>query len=455
MVSWLILTNGIILGGMWAYEVLGWGGYWAWDPVENASFMPWLTATAFLHSVMVQERRHMLKRWNLFLIVLTFFLCIFGTYLTRSGVVASVHAFANGQIGDYFLGYLIFVAAFSMALLFFRWDVLRGEHDMKSLVSREGIFFFNNLALVAIAVAVLLLTLWPAISEGLLGEQISVMAPTYNKVTLPLWIILIVLAAIGPGIGWVKSTVRYLARTFAVPFASAVGLAAVLIFFWVRQEWSPGWEPVVLAVATTFVITTSLVEFYRGMRSRMRVKKENPAEALVNLSVSNNRRYGGYIVHLGFAICVVGIITSAFFRTEKEGVVLRPGQSVQIEDYTVKYAGVTKEDKGAYEATQIEFDLEKGGKKVGEVAPEIRFYPKLAARGEKGDIREVSIHRTFWEDLYIFPASDRLGAGDDEVVLTLFVNPLINWIWAGWIVMLGGGVFAILPMGTRRVGLSD
>ena len=456
MIAWLILTNGVILGGMWAYEVLGWGGYWAWDPVENASFFPWLTATAFLHSVMVQERRQMLKRWNLFLIFLTFFLCNFGTYLTRSGVVASVHAFANGEIGDYFLGYLVFMLTFCLALLFLRRDSLRGEHEMQSYLSREAIFFLNNLSLVAIAAAMILLTLWPALSEGLFGQEVTVGPPTYNRVTIPLFLALIFLAAVGPQIGWVKSTFRYIIKTFAYPLAAAIALGGVIVVFWLKNEWVPGVAPILLAVGACFIITTVFLEFARGIRARMRAKQEGPAEALVNLSVANNRRYGGYIVHAGFAVCVIGIVTSAFFRAEKQGVLLYPGESTTIRDYEVVYEGSVKEDFGAYEATFHEMEIRKGGRPAGRARPEVRHYYKADARGEKPTTREVSIRRTLWEDLYLFPARENPeNGGGQAVMLTLFVNPLINWIWAGWIIILAGGIFAILPMGPRRVGLSD
>ena len=453
MIAWLLLTNGIVLGGMWAYEVLGWGGYWAWDPVENASFLPWLTATAFLHSVMVQERRQMLKRWNLFLIIITFFLCGFGTYLTRSGVVASVHAFASGQVGDYLFGYLIFVLAFSLGLLYFRRSSLRGEHEMRSYLSREALFFFNNLALLAIAASVILLTLWPRISEGLAGEEVSVMTPTYNRVTVPLFMILIFLTAVGPQVGWVKSTFRRVARTFAYPFGGAVVLAGVLLAYWLAKGWSPPWKAVVLVLGAAFIITTVFLEFFRGIRARMRFKQEGWVEALLGLVIINNRRYGGYVAHLGFAVCVIGVVTSGFFRTKAEED-LAPGDSVRIVEYQVTYLGATREDVGPYSAQRLRLEIEKRGEKVGEMSPEIRQYRKREAKGEPAS-REVAIHRTFWEDLYVFPAANRAVGGQEKVTFTLFVNPLVNWIWAGWIIILAGGLFAILPMGRRRIGLSD
>lgn len=456
MVAWLILTNGVILGGMWAYEVLGWGGYWAWDPVENASLLPWLVATAYLHSVMVQERRAMLKRWNLLLIIITFFLCNFGTYLTRSGVVASVHAFASGEIGTYLEGYLIFVLVFSLTLLLARMDTLKGEHEMKSFLSREAMFFFNNLALVLIAAAVTLLTLWPTISEALFDQQVSVMAPTYNRVTLPLFLFLIFLTAVGPQIGWVKSTFRNVARTFAYPFAAAMGLGAVIIYYWVRQGWDPGWKPIALALGATFVITTVFLEFYRGTRARMAFKKEGAGDALMSLVVTNNRRYGGYIVHFGFAICVIGIVTSAFFQTKLEAKDLEPGGTAKVGNrWEVTFKGTSREETGPYSVTYLDMGISKGGEEVAVIRPEVRHYHKKDARGEKPTVREVAIHRTFWEDLYIFPARDEIGSGGGVVTFTFFINPLINWIWAGWIIILAGGLLAILPMGRRRVGLSD
>jgi cytochrome c-type biogenesis protein CcmF len=454
MIAWLFLTNGIILGGLWAYEVLGWGGYWAWDPVENASFVPWLTATAFLHTVMVVERRNMLKRWNMSLVFVTFFLTLVGTYLTRSGVVASVHSFSASTLGDWFFAFLAFVAFGGGALLVLRNRELASPYRIRSLASREAAFLFNNLVLVGLAGAILFLTIWPTISANLLGRELSIGPPTYALVTTPLFAILVLLTAIGPGVGWVRSTPRLLRRNFLLPAVAAVGVVAFLLLFWVLRREPVAFYPPVLVGFATFAFGSAVNDFVRGVRARRATRAESPVRALARLSVANNRRYGGYVVHIGFCLVVLGIVGSAFFG-EKQDVKLAIGDRVQVAGgrYELAYVGELQGDTGVFTRDVQHFTVYRDGEPVTDLYPERRFYRK-----KEQATTEVAIYRNRWspffDDLYVFFAG-RDPSGERNI-FTIFHNPLINWIWVGWIVTLAGGVFAALPMRRkRRVGLAE
>jgi len=454
MIAWLFLTNGIILGGLWAYEVLGWGGYWAWDPVENASFLPWLTATAFLHTVMVVERRNMLKRWNMFLVLLTFFLTLFGTYLTRSGVVASVHSFSARTLGDCFFGFLAFIFAGGGALIALRSRELSSQYRIRSLVSREAAFLFNNLVLVAIAAAILLLTVWPTISANLLGRELSIGPPTYALVTTPLFAILVLLTAIGPGVGWVRSTPRLLKRNLLVPLFVAVGVVTLALLFWLVRKEPVSLYPPLLVGFATFAFGSAVSDFVRGVRARRATRPESRVRALGRLAVANNRRYGGYVSHIGFCLVVLGIVGSAFFR-EKQDVRLAIGETLPVAGgrYDLHYVGEFQGDTGVFTRDVQHFTVHRGERLVTELYPERRFYKK-----KDQWTTEVAIFRNrtspLFDDLYVFFAGRDPSGGRN--IFTIFHNPLINWIWVGWIVILAGGVFAALPMRRqRRVGLAE
>jgi len=461
MVSWIFLTNGIILGGLWAYEMLGWGGYWAWDPVENASFLPWLTGTAFLHSVMIQERRDMLKAWNIFLIILTFFMTIIATYMTRSGVVASIHAFAEGSIGTWFLGFMAVTYIVSVLLLFLRLRDLRGKHQLESIFSREAAFYFNNLVLVALAVAVYFLSMFPKFSHDFLARTLSVGTPHYNRITIPLFALLVLLTGVGPQIGWVKATPANLRRNFLLPGLAGAAALILAMAAWAftgelvtwKQALYPVFYPVaVLLGLSVFVLGTIWIEFQRGIRSRVKFQGETALQALTSLFVTNNRRYGGYIVHSGFVLIVVGIITSSFFR-DREELMLTPGTPAKVGNHTVEVAAIDpyRDRRPAgpgqpYDKEVARFTIrDAAGRKVAELRPERHFYAK-----QQLNVSTPAISRNPINDYYVhFAGSER----DGRVSATVFVNPLVNWIWAGWLIIIGGSLLAILPMPVRKVGL--
>ncbi|MEQ9337583.1 MAG: cytochrome c biogenesis protein CcsA, partial [Miltoncostaeaceae bacterium] len=313
--SWLFLGIGILLGAKWAYETLGWGGYWAWDPVENAAFIPWLVATAFLHSVMVQERRGMLKVWNMVLVVLTFVLCLFGTFLTRSGIVQSVHAFGESTLGPFFLGFIVLIGAGSFALIMSRLDDLRSQNTLESFVSREAIFLFNNLLLLAMAFAVFWGTMFPVLTEIVRGDRIVLGQGFYNQVAAVIGVLLLILTGIGPLIAWRKSSPAQLRRRFAGPLAgTAAVLVPVLIFTDARQHWLAA----ITIAAAVFVTSCVLSEFWRGTRVRHAVGDTSWPGALVSLVARNRRRYGGYIVHLGIVVLFIGFAGANGFAAEAD-----------------------------------------------------------------------------------------------------------------------------------------
>src|ERR671911_547653 len=323
LVSWLFLGIGITLGMWWAYVELGWGGYWAWDPVENASLLPWLTMTAFLHSVMIQEKRGMLKRWNLGLIFGTFLLSIFGTFITRSGVIASVHSFTQSNVGYFFLAFLVVACVLSFTLLYTRWSLLEAEVQLESVLSREAAFLFNNLLFVGIAFSVLWGTLFPILSELVKGSKITVGPPFFNRVNVPLGLLLLGLTGIGPLIAWRKASTANLRRQFIAPVTLGLITLGALLALGVRDLYA------VMAIALAgFVTGTILQEFYRGVRARRRMHGESSTVALGRLIARNRRRYGGYIVHAGILIYFVAFAGMAF-KQEKEAT-LKPGESVEM-----------------------------------------------------------------------------------------------------------------------------
>lgn len=486
MVTWIFLTSGVILGGLWAYRQLGWGGYWAWDPVENASFLPWCTGTAFLHSVMIQERRDILKGWNVFLILLTFFLTIVATWMTRSGVVDSVHAFAGGDIGIWFQGFLFFIAAVAVFLFFFRFRSLRGTQRLESVLSREAAFFINNLILVLIAAIIFFLSFYDKISHDWFGVDAK-NPGMFNVVVTPFFAVLLFLTAVGPSLGWVKTSPSSLRRNFFAPLlATALFTVGVYVFLYWRGLMGT-WEEVLvprlhnqhpsafyptglfLALAF-FIFATVFSEFFRGMKSRVKFRKEDVGTAFFNLVGRNNRRYGGYLVHVGIAILTMGIIVSSMFKIKKEQVSVRVGESVEIGPYLVT---PVKQDFNAvpqvgqpYKLDEVLFRVTRNptglpvahgvaahegaggsGEFVAELKAERRFYPKSGTW-----ISEVSIHRRLLEDIYIYyPDGDQEG----NLYLTVFLNPLMIFIYLGWFTMLGGAIFAVLPISGNKVGLSE
>ena len=368
--SWFFLTLGNLFGARWAYEVLGWGGYWAWDPVENAAFMPWLVMTAYLHSVMIQERKDMLKVWNLALIGMVFGLTLFGTFITRSGVISSVHSFTQSGLGPYFLTFLILVTVLYSGLLLARVKDLRTPAEFESYLSREAAFLFNNLVLVGIAFAVFWGTLFPVLSEAVRGVKITVGPPFFDKVNAPLALALIFLMGVGPLIAWRRSSLDGLARTFAAPaiFGVVTGVAA---FGAGLREWY-----VLTAFSlAAFVLGAVVVEFRRGVSARRHLVSERPVKAFVNLVAKNNRRYGGYIIHVGVILAFVGIVGSSFFKTEVKKSV-KEGDSFAVGPYDLVYMGVITSETPHLEAAYAQVDVMRGGRLIARLQPAKLFYKR-------------------------------------------------------------------------------
>jgi cytochrome c-type biogenesis protein CcmF len=431
LVAWGFLGLGIILGGKWAYMELGWGGYWAWDPVENASLMPWLTATAFLHSVIVQEKKDMLKVWNVVLIISTYLLVIFGTFLTRSGVVSSVHAFAQSSIGIYFVSYIALAGMACTWLIFSRLEYLKSENELDSVVSRESSFLFNNLVFLAACFAVLWGTIFPVVSEAVQGEKISVGAPFFNKINVPVGLFLLFLTGVGPLLAWRKSSMKSLRKNFFWPLAVATGCASVLFVLGVHKV-----NALMALYLCIFVTITIFSEFYRGVRARIRAHGEAPHEALLRLIGKNRRRYGGYIVHFAIVLIFFGISGNAFNR-ETQGHV-KEGESVTIGHYALRCDKLEDGETPLYSWRRATMTLSKDGRPIRTLKPEKRFY-----FASEQPTSEVALHTTPAEDVYVVFA----GMSDDtqHAVIQIFLNPLVMWVWTGAIVLAFGTIICILP----------
>lgn len=437
IVPWFFLGTGILLGGNWAYQELGWGGYWAWDPVENASFMPWLCGTAFLHSVMIQEKRGMLKVWNMILIILTFSLSILGTFLTRSGVVSSVHAFAASSIGSWFLGFLIVMVCFSLVLLVLRLPQLKAQNEIESMVSREAGFLFNNLLLIGAAFSILWGTLFPILSEAVQGVKITVGPPFFNRITVPLGLALLLLTGIGPVLAWRKSSGKGLRRNFTLPTIVAAVVAAVTTFaLGVQHPYS-----LVSFTLAAFVTTVTVMEFARGTAARARNTGESWPVALIRLILKNKRRYGGYIIHLGIVVLFVGLTGKAF--TQEGQFELGPGESAQVGHYTIRMVRMEEHDAPNYQADRAYLAISKDGKDRGYLGPERRLY-----QATQQPTSEVSIHSTLTDDLYtVFTSRTTDGR---KGIIQVWLNPLVNFVWGGGVLVCIGTLVAMLPDRSRR-----
>ena len=437
--SWFFLMLGNLFGAAWAYVVLGWGGYWAWDPVENAAFMPWLTSTAFLHSVMIQEKKDMLKVWNMVLVILTFALTIFGTFLTRSGVVSSVHSFTQSGLGPFFLVFLGIVLTISIGLLVWRLPLLRSRNELESVFSREAAFLLNNLILVGIAFTIFWGTIFPVISEWVRGVKITVGPPFFNRVNAPLALALVFLMGVGPVIAWRRATWSSLRRSFGISASAgvAVGLIAMVVG-------AGNFYAIVAFSIATFALMTVLVEFWRGARVRHAVLGEAFPVALSRLIGKNRRRYGGYVVHVGLVMVFVGIVASSIFKLEIQKSLL-PGESLELGGYTLTYEGVKNGDTDHVLWTAATVAISADGRALGAVYPEKRFYKK-----PEQPTTEVAIRSTFGEDLYVVLASYELKTG--AAIFQVFLNPLIAWMWIGGLVMtIGAGICMWPSFAERRV----
>ena len=443
LVSWLFLSIGITLGMWWAYVELGWGGYWAWDPVENASLLPWLTMTAFLHSVMIQEKRGMLKRWNLGLIIGTFLLSIFGTFITRSGVIASVHSFTQSSVGYFFLAFLVVCGILSFTLLYTRWPSLKAEVQLESVVSREAAFLFNNLLLVGIAFSVLWGTLFPILSELVRGTKITVGPPFFNRVNVPLGLLLLGLTGIGPLIAWRKASSANLRRQFIWPVTSGVVTFLAVLAAGARDLYA------VMAIGLAgFVAGTILQEFYRGARARRRMHGESAPVALARLVARNRRRYGGYLVHTGVLIYFVAFSGMAFKR-EIEAT-LKPGESATLSSpfghtYTLTHMGISQFEALNRIVSAATVSVVKDGRAMGLLTSEKRQHVDSFRRPTFEPSTEVGIWSNLQEDLYITFAGS--VGGTEEAVYRFTLNPLVWWVWFGGFVLALGGLVTMWPGG--------
>ncbi len=437
--SWFFLTLGNMFGARWAYEVLGWGGYWAWDPVENAAFMPWLVMTAYLHSVMIQERKDMLKVWNLALIGLGFSLTIFGTFITRSGVISSVHSFTQTGIGPYFLSFLLVVVAGYTALIFYRARELRSPAEFESYLSREAAFLFNNLVLIGIAFAVFWGTIFPALSEAVRGVKITVGPPFFNSVGGPLALALIFLMGVGPLIAWRRTTAGNLLRSFGAPIVLGIITAAAALIGGIRE-----WYVLAALSLAGFVFGTVVVEFQRGVNARRHMVSESPASALVNLVSKNNRRYGGYIIHLGVLVAFVGVVGSSFFKTEVKKNV-HEGESFTIGPYQLHYLGISTVDTPHLLSATARVEVLRNGRQTAMMTP-----AKLVYKRQEQPATEVAIRSTPRADLYVVLA----GFDENGATFDVFLTPLVWWLWAGGVLMVIGTFVAMLPNVRERTAIA-
>lgn len=435
--TWLALGIGILLGGWWAYNELGWGGYWAWDPVENASLMPWLTATAFIHSIIIQEKKNMLKMWNMILILITFTLCIFGTFLTRSGIVSSVHSFTASSLGPIFLAFVFLILFVCIYLLITRSKYLKSEKKLESFASRESGFLFNNVIFVSICFAVFWGTMFPVFSEAFTGSQITVGPPFFNQIIIPISLILLFLSGIGPLLAWRKTSKESLVRNFSIP--SILGLVVVLIGILMGLI---GLYPIITTFLCAFVFFTIVLEFWRGIKVRNNKYNENIIIALLNMINKNRSRYGGYIVHLGIVIMFIGFIGKAF-DIEKESS-LRIGESISLSNYKITLLNLRETERPNHYAWIADLEVEKDGKIISTLVPEKRVY---FHKNENPDRRqphsELSIFSTWREDIYsIFGGID---TEKDLLSIKIMINRLVKLVWLGGYFVLFGTVIALWP----------
>jgi cytochrome c-type biogenesis protein CcmF len=427
--SWFFLTIGNLLGAQWAYVELGWGGYWAWDPVENASLLPWLVATAYLHSVMIQEKRGMLKVWNIVLITLTFLLTIFGTFITRSGIISSVHTFGQSSIGWIFLAFLGIVIIVSFNLLMNRLPQLRSRNELDSFLSRESSFLYNNLIFVGIAFATLWGTIFPVISEAVRGVKITVGPPFFNKVNTPFGLALLALTGLCPLFAWRKTSLKNLRGNFLTPFVlSAIG-CVLFYLLGLRHAY-----PLISFTLALFVFTSIFLEFSKGASVRKKTAGEGILKALWTVVNRNKRRYGGYIVHIGIVLVFVGITGSAF-KVDTQATVEK-GESFNIKNYTLRYDSLSRYPTASKEVVAASLSMFNSGSKIAVLTPEKNLH-----RGHDQPASEVAIYSTLKEDVYAVLA----GYEGDTATFKVLVTPLVIWLWIGGVVMALGTIFAILP----------
>ena len=433
MIGWLFLTFGLTLGMLWAYEELGWGGFWGWDPVENAGLLPWFTATAFLHSVLVQERRGMLRVWNVTLVITTFFLTIFGTFMTRSGVVQSVHAFGEDRwLAGLFSGFMVLIVTFSFGWVIYRLPLLKSRHELDSWASREAAFLVNNWILLFSAFFILFATMFPTLSEAVRGQRLTVGPPFFNMWMRPIGLALLVLTGIAPLLAWKKSTLTNLVHQFTWPVAAMMVTAAAVAALGIRV-WSSG----ICFALCAFVGTTILQEFIRGAQVRRGASGSDIFTALVGLVARQQRRYGGYIVHVGIVLMFLGFAGQGYKL--EENMKLNPGDKGTVGRFTVRHDSISVTSDDQKQMITGHVTVFQGDKMIAEMTPARWFF----AKHEDQPTTEVAIRRAAGEDVYIVLAAYEVGTQNATYAVT--INPLVNWIWLGFGVLAIGTGIALLP----------
>ena len=446
MVTWGFLTIGIFLGAHWAYSVLGWGGYWGWDPVENASLMPWLVGTAFLHSVMMQEKRGMLKTWNMWLVFFTFWLAILGTFLTRSGIISSVHAFAQSSIGQWFGWFLIITFATFAGFYVANHSTLRSEHKLESMISRESSFLFNNLLFVVACFTVLWGTWFPKISELVQGNKVTVGAPFYNNVAVPVALLLLLLTAFGPLLAWRRTSFESLTRNFKWPAVGALAIGVLMMILGVRPWKDVGYfYSLMAAMLAALVIFTVISEFVRGGQVIQRHTGFSLPGSMLHLYHRNTRRYGGYIVHFGVAVVIIGILGTPFNRdAEKE---MGFGDKINIGPYTLVCQSYTQDDNPNYSNEWAIINVFKGNEQLTTMYPERRLYK---ASSQPQTIPRI--YPTFRQDFFLVNDLYVVYEGRNEEtgrpIIKAHLNPMVPWIWTGLIIMIFGTITCLVPNAT-------
>jgi len=434
--SWLFLTIGNILGMQWAYVELGWGGYWAWDPVENASFLPWLTGTAFLHSIIVQERKGMLKIWNMSLVALTFSLTIFGTFVTRSGIISSVHAFGVSNLGPLFLGFIAVIIAGAAYLILHRRRLLAGHQPIGSWTSKESSFLINNLLFIALTVGVFLGTIMPSLSEWLSGQKMSMGAEYFNRFSAPIGMAIFFLTGVCALFAWGKSNLKNLARNAAWPASLTFVIVLGLWLLHVR-----GMMALTGLAIAAFGLLTITLEFLRGARVRQKTDQLSFFKAIISLALHNKRRYGGYIVHLGVLLLFLGIVGSSAYSVEKTAT-LNKGDSMEIQGYRLTYEGLRYIEKPDREIHRATFQLYQSGRSLGSLHADKHLHENFQPA------TEVGLRSTLKEDLYVILAD--YDQQTESATVSVLINPLILWMWIGGVVMVLGTLLALSPQSGRK-----
>ncbi len=438
IVPWFFLGVGMMLGGKWAYMELGWGGYWAWDPVENAAMMPWLIGTAFLHSVMIQEKKNMLRVWNMVLIVLTFIMCIFGTFLTRSGIISSVHSFTQSSLGPLFLGFVGLLATSSFTILGLRLHLLKSEVRMDSVVSRESAFLLNNVVFLGACFAVFWGTLFPVVSEAVRGIKITVGAPWFNAVLVPISLLLLLLTGIGPLVAWRKSSAAHLKKMFMLPTLGALATLVILFIFGVRHFYA-----LMSLALCVFVTVTIVTEFHRGAVARGHTNGESYPAALWALLMKNKRRYGGYVVHFGMVLIFLGVTGKAF--TEEAEKQLMPGEALKLRNYELVYQDTKQFEDPNKVVTESSMVVKRDGKILDTIYPQKHFYIV-----QQQPTTEVALFSNLREDLYV--VLGEYQPQTNAATFHVYLNPLINWLWIGGMVLTIGTLITLLPDARERTG---